>query len=235
MENILKELRAELEKNSDEKTRAISQSFSKEPIHALGVRAPAVHRISKEWYKFIEARSKSEIFDLCEQLWQSGYIEESFVACNWSYYLHKKYEPTDFPLFDRWINQYLNNWASCDTMCNHTVGKFIEMYPDFLGKLKGYATSANRWTRRAAAVSLIVPARKGKFLPDILEIADILLPDKDDLVQKGYGWMLKAASQAHQEAIFDFVMERKAVMPRTALRYAIEKMPAELKRRAMER
>ena len=87
--------------------------------------------------------------------------------------------------------------------------------------------------RRAAAVSLIIPARNGKFLKDILEIADILLLDKDDMVQKGYGWMLKAASQAHQQEIFNYVVEKKAVMPRTALRYAIEKMPKELKTKAM--
>jgi 3-methyladenine DNA glycosylase AlkD len=89
--------------------------------------------------------------------------------------------------------------------------------------------------KRAAAVSLIVPARKGKFLPDILEIADILLMDKDDMVQKGYGWMLKASSQANQKAIFEYVMSKKAIMPRTALRYAIEKMPQDLKKKAMEK
>jgi 3-methyladenine DNA glycosylase AlkD len=109
------------------------------------------------------------------------------------------------------------------------------MYPEYLGKLKIFATSGNRWMRRAAAVSLIVPARKGKFLSDILEISDILLLDKDDLVQKGYGWMLKAASQSNQQAIFEYVMERKVNMPRTALRYAIEKMPVGLKNKAMER
>jgi 3-methyladenine DNA glycosylase AlkD len=87
--------------------------------------------------------------------------------------------------------------------------------------------------RRAAAVSLIIPARHGKFLDEILEIADILLLDQDDLVQKGYGWMLKAASQAHLHEIFAYVMRKKAIMPRTALRYAIEKMPKELRMRAM--
>jgi 3-methyladenine DNA glycosylase AlkD len=235
MDNTLNKLRVELERISDEKTRAISQSFFKEPIKALGIKGPVVHKVSREWYKYLHSKTKAEIFDLCEQLWQSGFIEESFVACNWSYYLHKKYEPADFAVFEKWIRQYVDNWASCDTLCNHTVGEFVEMYPEHLSKLKSFANSGNRWVRRAAAVSLIVPARKGKFLPDILEIADILLLDRDDLVQKGYGWMLKAASQANQQAIFDFVMERKAIMPRTALRYAIEKMPDELKRRAMVR
>jgi 3-methyladenine DNA glycosylase AlkD len=231
---ILEELRQELIKHADEKTLSTSQGFFRETIKSYGVKVPIVHKLSKEWFEFIRHESKSDIFNHCEQLWKSGYIEESFVACNWSYYLHKKYEPADFIVFGRWISEYVNNWASCDTLCNHTVGEFIEMYPEYLARLKEFAASENRWVRRAAAVTLIVPARKGKFLPEILEIAATLLTDKDDLVRKGYGWLLKAASQANQQAIFDFVMEHKSVMPRTALRYAIEKMPPELRQRAME-
>ena len=109
------------------------------------------------------------------------------------------------------------------------------MYPEFLSRLKKFAKSENRWTKRAAAVSLIIPARRGKFLKEILEIADIILLDKDDMVQKGYGWLLKVASQTYQKEVFDYVMKNKNVMPRTALRYAIEKMPKELKVRAMEK
>ena len=87
--------------------------------------------------------------------------------------------------------------------------------------------------RRASAVSLIVPAKKGMFLQDVFEIADIMLLDKDDMVQKGYGWMLKVASHLHQKEVFDYVINKKSVMPRTSLRYAIEKMPEELKKKAM--
>ena len=162
-------------------------------------------------------------------------IEESFVACNWSYSIRKNYEPQDLDMFEKWIGSYVDNWASCDTLCNHTVGEFLEMYPDSISELKRWATSSNRWMKRAAAVSLIIPARHGKFLNQILQIADILLLDPDDLVQKGYGWMLKAASQAHENEIFEYVMSHKAVMPRTALRYAIEKMPSEKKTKAMEK
>jgi len=72
------------------------------------------------------------------------------------------------------------------------------------------------------------------FLNEIFEISDILLMDRDDMVQKGYGWMLKEASKKHQVEVFDYVMRWKAKMPRTALRYAIEKMPVEMRRKAME-
>ena len=89
--------------------------------------------------------------------------------------------------------------------------------------------------KRASAVSLIIPAKNGKFLNDVFQIADILLLDKDDMVQKGYGWMLKVASQAHEKEVFEYVLAHKASMPRTALRYAIEKMPKELKNKAMRK
>lgn len=235
MENIIDQVRIELRKNIDEKTQTTSQHFFKEKIKSYGVKVPAVNRICKEYFKRIDFKSKTEIFDLCEQLWQSGFIEESFIACHWSYFIHKKYEPGDFQLFEKWISEYVDNWASCDTFCNHTIGEFMEMYPEQVAGLKDLAKSPNRWMRRASSVSLIIPARKGKFLHEIIEIADILLLDKDDLVQKGYGWMLKAASEANQREIFDYVIKNKSVMPRTALRYAIEKMPEDLKSKAMER
>ena len=235
MENIIDKIRTELRHSIDEKTLATSQNFFKEKIKLYGVKVPTVNKISREYFKLIDCKTKSEIVELCEILWQSGFIEESFIACNWSYYIHEKYEPEDFQLFEKWITNYVNNWATCDTLCNHTIGEFIEMFPEYIVKLKDWATSHNRWLRRASSVTLIIPARKGKFLNEILEIADILLLDKDDLVQKGYGWMLKSASEANQQEIVDYVIKNKSIMPRTALRYAIEKMPKELKIKAMER
>ncbi|MCL3850246.1 DNA alkylation repair protein [Parabacteroides sp. GYB001] len=233
MQTIIKTVQQALIENIDEKTRDNAQSFFKEKILYHGVKVPLVNKISKELFTSIKELPKNEIFSLCETLWKSGYSEESYIACNWSYYIHTQYQPEDFTVFEKWVNSYVNNWASCDTLCNHTIGTFIEMYPDYIFRLKEWARSDNRWTKRAAAVTLIIPARKGMFLQDIFEIADILLYDPDDLVQKGYGWMLKAASEAHQEEVFDYVMSKKATMPRTSLRYAIEKMPKELKVQAM--
>ena len=234
MNQIIENLRQELIRNADEKIKQSGERFFKEEVKIYGIRSALVSQIGKDHYKAITEKNKSQIFSLCEDLWESGIMEESFVACNWSYYVHKNYKPADFETFDRWVNNYVGNWASCDTLCNHSVGTLVEMYPPLLSKLKGWARSQNRWVKRAAAVSLIVPARKGIFLEDIFEIADILHSDSDDMVQKGYGWMLKEASKAHQKEIFTYVMNHKATMPRTALRYAIEKMPKSLKGRAMK-
>ncbi len=235
MSDIITEIRQTLTDNIDEKVKATGQNFFKEKIKLYGVRVLTVTQISKESFKEIKNRPKAEIFSLCEELWKSGYTEETYIACNWAYYINQRYEPNDFDIFERWVNKYIDNWASCDTLCNHAVGSFIEMYPGYISELKQWAKSENRWVKRAAAVTLVIPARKGLFMEDIFEIADILLLDKDDLVQKGYGWMLKATSEAHQQKVFDYIMSKKKTMPRTSLRYAIEKMPPELRSKAMEK
>ena len=152
------EVRVKLKDASDEKTRISGERFFREDVKIYGVKSAKVTEISKQVFKEIPEKDKKYIFGLCEELWKSGMMEESFIACNWSYYIHKQYEPSDFEIFEKWTNNYINNWASCDTFCNHTVGTFIEMYPVFISGLKKWAKSENRWMKRASAVSLIVPA-----------------------------------------------------------------------------
>jgi 3-methyladenine DNA glycosylase AlkD len=233
MNTTIEKVRLDLVQNVDAERKKSAGIFFKEAVKIHGVKAATVHRISKDHFKELNNKNKPVVFGFCEELWLSGYLEESIIACNWSYYVHKQYRQDDFEVFEKWVNNFVTNWASCDTLCNHSVGRLVEMHPSCLIGLKKWAMSQNRWMRRAAAVSLIIPARHGKFLNDMFEIANILLTDKDDMVRKGYGWMLKAASEAHQQEVFDYVMRKKSSMPRTALRYSIEKMPAELKALAM--
>ncbi len=238
MDNILELVRRALRENANEKERLSGERFFREEIRLYGMKARMVIQIAKAYSQEITPLAKRELFALCDDLWESGYFEEAAIACEWAYTRRRSFEPDDFPVFEKWVTHNVSNWATCDTLCNHTIGTFMEMYPAYLAELKKWAHSGNRWVRRAAAVTLIVPARKGLFLPDIFEIARIMLTDPDDMVQKGYGWMLKVASQsgpATQTAVLDFVMENKKVMPRTALRYAIEKMPPDMKKMAMAR
>jgi len=234
MNNILQRIRTELKENIDEHTKDTAQRFFKEKVKFYGIKTATVTKISKKFYDVIKDRNKTEIFSLCEELFQSGYLEESFIACKWSYNLLAQYEEKDFLMFEKWIEKYVNNWASCDTLCNHTVGAFIEKFPKYVNDLNKWAKSDNIWMRRAAAVSLIIPAKKGKFLKEAFQISDLLIADKEDLVQKGHGWLLKEESRTHQNEVFEYVMKNKHKMPRTALRYAIELMPKELKIKAME-
>jgi len=235
IESTLKDIRRLLTENIDQKTVESEKRYFKEEIKTYGVSVYTVSKLGKQLLEKIKNNPKTEIFSLCEELWKSGFMEEAFLGCDFAYSQRKSFEKKDFEIFEHWVNNYVSNWATCDTLCNHTIGTFITMYPEYIAQLKKWAFSPNRWTRRAAAVTLIIPARNGLFIDDILEIAQILLLDKDDLVQKGYGWMLKAASQANTKVIFDFVISKKDVMPRTALRYAIEKMPGDMKKEAMKR
>ncbi|KUK68978.1 MAG: hypothetical protein XD88_1629 [Methanocalculus sp. 52_23] len=104
-----------------------------------------------------------------------------------------------------------------------------------VGVCQKWAESENRWLRRAAAVSLIVPAKKGEFLEEAFRIADILFEDTGDLVQKGYGWLLNEESRKQRDEVFAYVQTKKQSMPRAALRYAIELMPQEMRREAMRK
>jgi 3-methyladenine DNA glycosylase AlkD len=235
MDNVILKIRRELKQKADKKTKDSAKRFFKEKVKTYGVKTAIVSQMAKKYWKEIQNKNKKEIFALCEELWKSGYLEETSIACEWSYFVRKDYQEKDFAVFEKWVKNYVSNWAACDVLCNHTVGAFVEMFPKYLANLKKWAKSKNRWMKRASALTLIIPAKRGKFLKDIFEIADILLLDKDDMVQKGYGWMLKAASQAHEKEVFNYVLKNKKEMPRTALRYAIEKMPKNLKAKAMEK
>jgi 3-methyladenine DNA glycosylase AlkD len=120
------DVRVKLKAASDEKTRVSGERFFKENVSLYGVRSAIVAEISKQVYKEISDKDKSYIFALCEEFWKSGMMEESFVACNWSYNVRKQFNEGDIVIFERWINSYVTNWASCDTFCNHTVGDLVE-------------------------------------------------------------------------------------------------------------
>jgi len=235
MDPVLSALRKDLISHADPQIRKTSQRFFKEEITCYGMKTADAVAIARKYWKEVRAWPKPEIFALCEELYKSGYLEESFIVSEWTYKLSGKYEREDIATFRHWINAYITNWASCDGFCNHTMGAFIEQYPDYIGELGRWTQSENRWVRRAAAVSLIVPAKHGKFLEESLAIAGLLLTDGDDMVQKGYGWLLKEASRRHTDDVFAFVQANKKAMPRTALRYAIELMPKELKAEAMKK
>lgn len=230
---IISAIREELISRGDENNRESEKRFFKEEIKTYGLKKPAIDKISRYWFRKTAPPTREHILELCEQFWQSGYMEEALIACKWSYFVRREFIPDDLFIFEDWIYWYVTNWAVCDTLCNQTVGTFLTMYPEKTGELRRWAKAENRWLRRAAAVSMIVPARKGKFLGEVFGIATLLMEDKDDLVRKGYGWMLKVASQQYPDEVFDFVIRSKNIMPRTALRYAIEKMTPEKKKQAM--
>ena len=78
----------------------------KEEVKFFGVKTPIVRKIAKKYFEEIKYKSKNEIFSLCEQLLQSDYGEEAVIAFEWAYWLHNDYEPSDFGVFETWLNKY---------------------------------------------------------------------------------------------------------------------------------
>ena len=234
MSRIVDCIRSDLKSAADEKTKNSFQRFFKEKVKCYGVKTGIVGKIAKKYWQEIKDKSKGEIFGLCEELYRSDYTEEAFVVSFWGMNFKSFVKSEDLATFERWIGRYINNWAKCDGFCNHAVGDLVSKYSEKIGVLKKWARSDNRWLKRASAVTLIVPAKNGEFLKESFEISDILLADEDDMVQKGYGWLLKEESRKHQKEVFGYVMKNKRKMPRTALRYAIELMPQGLKATAMK-
>jgi 3-methyladenine DNA glycosylase AlkD len=232
---IANDIRAELKKAADKKTKAGFQRFFKEPVRAYGVKTGLVGKIAAKYWKEARELPKNRLFALCEELLSSDYTEDAFVVSFWGAKFDGMTEFKDLMVFGKWINGYINNWAKCDSFCNHAIGDFVQKFPDSIKEIKNWGKSNNCWMRRACAVSLIIPAKRGKFLKDAFEIADILLEDKEDMVQKGYGWLLKEASRLHTKKVFSYIMENKGRMPRIALRYAIELIPKELRSKAMQK
>ena len=212
-----------------------SINFFKEPIKSRGVRIPVVRKIANKYFKEIKDLDKKEIFKLCEDLLKTNYNEDSTIAFSWCYKIKNKYDKSDFYLFERWVKKYLTNWAMVDDFCTHPVGYLVYENEDFIKNLKEWTKSNNKWVRRASAVTLIYCVKRKRYLREAFEIADLLLLDKDNLVQKGYGWMLKVASDVYQKEVFNYVIRNKNKMPRTALRYAIENMPNKFKVKAMKK
>ena len=229
------DIKKELESKIDHNYRQTIQRFFKEKVNILGVRTAEVRKIAKKYFDLIKNEPKEKVWNRCEELLTQEYNEATIIAFDWAYRMRKQYEPSDFDIFERWLEKYVDNWGKCDDFSCKAFGDFILKYPEFITQIKGWTQSENRWVRRASAVIMIASIKKRNCLDDVFEIANFLLTDEDDMVQKGYGWLLKESSKEYQQEIFDYVMENKRKMPRTALRYAIEKMPKELKEKAMKK
>jgi 3-methyladenine DNA glycosylase AlkD len=147
----------------------------------------------------------------------------------------KEYEIKHLAVFRKWLDEYVDDWIDCDDHCIHVIGEFFLKYPETANEVLRWTTSANCWVRRGAAVSLVLPVRRGENIALLLQVADLLLNDEEDLVRKGYGWLLKVASIRYPEEVFSYVMDRREKMPTLALRYAIEKLPKQLQRQAMDK
>ncbi|HMK05578.1 MAG TPA: DNA alkylation repair protein [Ferruginibacter sp.] len=134
--------------------------------------------------------------------------------------------------FELYIRRHdrINNWDLVDLGCLNMTGSWLYDQPhDILYKL---ARSKNLWERRTAILSTCYFIRQGD-LADTFRIAEILVNDREDLIHKATGWMLRFAGDKDAKKLLSFLDKHAATMPRTLLRYAIEKMDKKKKEHYM--
>jgi 3-methyladenine DNA glycosylase AlkD len=233
--SLIASIESDLLEMVDEDYKEGVQKYFHNEIDNYGVRTGKVRKLARKYYGEVKDLSKDEVFNVCEELLDTGISENRTIAFQWAHRLKSEYERGDFTRFESWVEKYVHNWGACDDLCTHALGVLVYQYPELIENLKNWCSSDNMWKRRGAAVTMIYSIRNGEVLDTVIEIADLLFSDEEDLVQKGYGWMLKEASKDHPRAVFDYVMDNREEMPRTSLRYAIEKLPKDWRDRAMER
>lgn len=230
---ILETLRADLRAYADPAHREGSRAFFKEAINPLGVRSRELNAIVSRHWPGVRMLQHAEIIDLCDLLWTSGVFEEPVVACKWCARALPSLGLPAFETFEHWLRTRVDNWGHCDTLCTQCMGGLLALFPELPERTVPWTQSTNRWLRRGAAVSCVLPARRGLLLGHVFRVADLLLEDEDDLVRKGYGWALKEASRVWPREVLEFVLHRRERMPRVALRYAIELLPPDWRKQAM--
>ena len=235
MKAILSKIQAEIARHDKPENRSNYQQFFKEKLQEpIGLKVPVLRKISNNIFRDLKTKPAADILDICDEILESDQRYKRFFAFEWAGKLKGQYRKSDFARFERWLKNYVDNWGACDHFCGIT-GELLIQYPNLCPKIRKWTKSQNRWLRRAAAVSLIDPVSDGLMLDEVFKTADLLLIDDDDMVRKGYGWMLKEASNSFPDEVFGYVMKNKRHMPRTALRYAIEKYPAARRQEAMRR
>ena len=218
----LKSLKKELRDIADPEIAEHSMRFFKtgkgeygEGDKFLGIRVPVLRQLAKKYRDL-------ELPDIKKFL-QSSFHEERLCAL---IMLVNKFlkgsEKVKKDIFKFYIGSidYINNWDLVDSSAHYIVGVYLEKRDrDILYKM---AESDNLWKRRIAIISTFHLIKK-KIFKDALFISEVLLKDKEDLIHKAVGWMLREIGKRDISAEKDFLDKHYQEMPRTMLRYAIER------------
>lgn len=226
--NSASEIQSQLALLADKEIARHSQRFFKtgkgeyaEGDIFRGIRVPELRKLSRS--------CKNLPTDECVTLLKSEFHEDRLLAL---FILVLKFRKKDEQL--RWdIYQiylthtlYINNWDLIDSSAEHIVGGYL--WTKNRDVLYSLAESENLWERRISIMATFFFIRKGDF-EDTLRIAEKLLSDTEDLIHKATGWMLREVGNRDFQAEADFLSIHYKTMPRTMLRYAIEKFPEEIR------
>jgi 3-methyladenine DNA glycosylase AlkD len=224
-----REIQLRLSRLANSHSAAFLQSFFKtgageygEGDRFRGIRVPVLRKLAKEYQGLTLAES--------QRLLRSAYHEDRLLAL---LILVRAYEKGNDAVKRKVYNLYLknvrfiNNWDLVDSSAPQIVGAFL--WDNDRDALYRLARSRNLWQRRIATIATFYFIKRGDFR-DTLKIAEMLLQDREDLIHKAVGWMLREVGKRDRQAEERFLNKHCNHMPRVMLRYAIEKFP-EPKRR----
>ncbi len=199
-----------------------------ERVRVFGVKTARVREIAAEAYGRVRGRwVLREAVTFAELSVQRREMEIRGVGTEILGGFAAVYEPCLLHRVQRWLAAgYLDNWASVDSMAGHVVAPLLERFPQLVPELTGWHASANLWLRRTSIVPLVPFARHGRFLAESDRTVEALLGDREDLMHKAMGWLLREAGKTDAPRLERFLREHGPAVPRTALRYAIERFPA---------
>ena len=224
MNNQVAYIKYEIRKLANKKTAKHSQRFFKtgkgqygEGDIYLGIRVPVLRKIAKKFRRI----SLAEVSKLLE----SKFHEERLLSILMLVNLFKSGDEDDQELiYELYLDKtkFINNWDIVDISAGNIVGAFL--FEKDKAPLYRLVFSENLWERRIAIVATFYFIRNDEF-DDTLKIAEILFTDKEDLIHKAVGWMLREVGKRVIEIEEEFLEEHYLKMPRTMLRYAIERFP----------
>lgn len=190
----------------------------------IGVTVPDIRKVANEYYKDITLKET-------EDLLHSNYHEERLLALIiLTYKMKKAKENEQKEIIELYIDntEYINGWDLVDLSAHYTLGKYLLEHEAEKGILYDFANSNDLWKQRISIVSTWIFIRNNKY-EDTLKIAEILLNNEHDLIHKAVGWMLREVGKKDFDIEYNFLVKRYKQMPRTMLRYSIEKFDEELR------
>lgn len=179
--------------------------------------------------------SVDDAIAFADALIRDRYLEAKAVGIELLARYRRRFTPRLLPVCKRWLAaNHAANWATTDAMCGSLIGPLLVQHPDLAQRLRTWAGHPNMWVRRASVVALIPLVRTRAALDIAYDNAAVLHGDREDLIQKAVGWMLREAGKVDRRRLERYLRARGPSIPRTTLRYAIERFPI-AKRRALLR
>jgi len=225
-------LRAHGERRYREGARAYFKKW--EPVHLFGVRSPEVRRFAAGLVRRVHPSwTLREVLAFADRCTRDREAETKVVG----WIVLGRYA-RDFPpgLPDRvrrWILAgHCVNWAHIDALSGEVLSRWVARFPERVATITAWHTSRNPWLRRAAVVPLVRAAHAGRHLDEAYATVLALHDDREDLMHKACGWLLREAGTTDMARLEGFLLRHGPTLPRTTVRYAIERFPA-VRRRSL--